>query len=114
MKHTCIVQGTPAPGRACRHVLVGGRLCGFAGACEHKRAPHQTIELEDHGQDFLEWDLDEDGRVIDARPFQAWVWTRYRVLNHLQLTPGCGVAVQGMDGQRFILKYPVKAVRGGV
>lgn len=34
----------------------------------------ETITFEDRGQDFLEWDIDEDGVVVDSRPFQAGIW----------------------------------------
>lgn len=40
----------------------------------------KTIKLEDHGQDFLEWDI-EKGRVVGCRPFQGSVWIGTRVLN---------------------------------
>jgi len=28
-----------------------------------------TIEFEDHGQDFLEWDLASDGEILASFPF---------------------------------------------
>lgn len=34
----------------------------------------KRIHFEDHGQDFLWWDIDEEGCVIDCGPFQADVW----------------------------------------
>lgn len=34
----------------------------------------QTIFFEDNGQDFLQWDIDQDGVVTDSRPFQAGAW----------------------------------------
>lgn len=34
----------------------------------------RTLYFEDHGQDFLEWDVADDGFVLDSRPFQASVW----------------------------------------
>lgn len=40
-----------------------------------------TITFEDHGQDFLEWDLDVQGKVIECRPFQAGVWCGRTVIN---------------------------------
>ncbi len=40
-----------------------------------------TIEFEDKGQDFLEWDIDENGKVIACRPFQEWVWVGVTLLN---------------------------------
>ena len=39
-----------------------------------------TVHFEDHGQDFLEWDI-EDGIVVDCRPFQGWHWNGTRVHN---------------------------------
>ncbi|MNN55817.1 hypothetical protein D3C81_1707110 [compost metagenome] len=42
----------------------------------------QTIYFEDQGQDFLEWDIDRNGVVVDSRPFQAEVW--------------CGAVVQSL------------------
>lgn len=32
------------------------------------------IELEDNGQDFLEIVTDQDGVIIETRPFQTSVW----------------------------------------
>lgn len=32
------------------------------------------IYFEDHGQDFLWWDIDSLGAVVDCGPFQASVW----------------------------------------
>ena len=45
-----------------------------------------TVEFEDCGQDFLEWDIEFDdfyslGQVIDSRPFQKDIWDRYFVLS---------------------------------
>lgn len=37
------------------------------------------MHFEDRGQDFLEWDLDADGLVVDCRPFQASAWIGVRV-----------------------------------
>lgn len=37
----------------------------------------RTLKFEDHGQDFLEWDIDRNGVVIDCRPFQSvWIGTK--------------------------------------
>lgn len=46
-----------------------------------------TIEFEDHGQDFLEWDIEFThsdyalGKVIDSRPFQKDIWDKYFVIS---------------------------------
>lgn len=47
----------------------------------------KTLVFEDHGQDFLEWDIDEKNIVIACRPFQEWLWKGYRVLNET-IKPG--------------------------
>lgn len=39
------------------------------------------LEFEDRGQDFTRWSLDKENMVIDAQPFQSWVWNGCRVLN---------------------------------
>lgn len=33
-----------------------------------------TIVLEDNGQDFLEIDCDENGQIVETRPFQTSIW----------------------------------------
>lgn len=39
----------------------------------------KTIFFEDQGQDFLEWDINDDNEVIDSRPFQRRVWVGFKV-----------------------------------
>jgi hypothetical protein len=34
----------------------------------------RRIHFEDRGQDFLWFDIDSDGKVVDCGPFQAWLW----------------------------------------
>jgi len=76
-----------------------------------------TIHLEDHGQDFLEWDIEpvkEPGvawQVTDARPFQNWVWTGTKVHN-LKIEAGDFLAITTPYGLRTVLKYPVERVEG--
>lgn len=38
------------------------------------------IYFEDKMQDFLEWELDKKGFVIDCQPFQGWVWNGTQVI----------------------------------
>lgn len=59
-----------------------------------------TIHFEDHGQDFLEWDLDVNGKVIECRPFQAGIWCGRYVVNHTSLRKGGRVILDDMT-----LKY---------
>ena len=35
---TCAVQGLIRRGAMCSQIIVGGKLCGYDGACEHQRA----------------------------------------------------------------------------
>ena len=39
----------------------------------------KTIFFEDQGQDFLEWDLNDENEVIDSRPYQRRIWTGFKV-----------------------------------
>ena len=46
------------------------------------------LEFEDHGQDFLRWELDAKGRVIGCGPFQAFSWVGCQVLVFEKLKAG--------------------------
>lgn len=80
-----------------------------------ERPVRYTVQLEDHGQDFLEWDLDDRGNIVDCRPFQAWVWIKYQVVNQLRdLRAGDTLWTVPRDRSGvspFPLNYPVKRVR---
>lgn len=68
----------------------------------------QTIYLEDHGQDFLEWDI-ENGEVIACRPFQGWLWVGTKVHN-TTIQPGDILEITPKNGERTRLNYPVERV----
>lgn len=68
----------------------------------------QTIILEDHGQDFLEWDV-ENGEVVGCRPFQDWLWIGTKVHNE-QIEPGDILDISTDAVGRTTLNYPVKHV----
>lgn len=68
------------------------------------------VELEDHGQDFLEWDLDEAGVVLDCRPFQAALWVGVRVRNHARLRAGSPLLLTLVNGDEITLNYPAAMV----
>lgn len=68
----------------------------------------QTIYLEDHGQDFLAWDI-EDGTVVDCRPFQGWLWNGTKVHNN-DIQPGDILEITPKNGDRTKLLYPVERV----
>ncbi len=66
-----------------------------------------TVYLEDHGQDFLEWDI-EDGVVIECRPFQGCLWNGTKVHN-TDIQPGDILEIT-VRGGRTTLNYPVERV----
>lgn len=68
------------------------------------------VHLEDHGQDFLEWDI-KDGVVVDCRPFQGWLWNGTRVHND-HISPGTILDITPASGGRRTLNYPVERVEG--
>ncbi len=80
-------------------------------------APHESavvrIEFEDHGQDFLWWDLTDDGVVLDCGPFQGDVWCGNVVLqNPASLKKGSLVTVASASvGRSITIKYPLEAVQ---
>jgi len=63
------------------------------------------VYFEDHGQDFLEWDLDENGVVIACRPFQEGIWKGTKVLNS-EIRPGEYLLI----AWHRVVKYPVERV----
>ncbi|MEW6648184.1 MAG: hypothetical protein AB1450_13375 [Pseudomonadota bacterium] len=66
----------------------------------------KTIEFEDGGQDFLEWDIDETGKVVACRPFQGFVWVG--ALVHLDtLALGEAPRITPKSGREMRLRYRV-------
>lgn len=68
-----------------------------------------TIHFVDNGQDFLEWDLDHNGVVVDCRPCQASVWNGTKVLNRL-VEPLMLLDIECNDGQIRILAHRVESI----
>jgi hypothetical protein len=69
------------------------------------------IHFEDHGQDFLTWQVDNLGFVVDCRPFQASVWCGVEVLGPRRLFVGGTVRyVRGDRPQSKTIRYPIKAI----
>lgn len=66
------------------------------------------VYLEDRGQDFLEWDI-EDGIVVGCRPFQAWMWEGTRVHNE-DINPGDILSITPPGKELTTLNYPVLRV----
>lgn len=70
-----------------------------------------TIRFEDHGQDFLEWDIDSKGIVVDSRPFQAFVWCGGKVTNHARLQIGGKAKFKPKSWNELLtIRYPLIAV----
>lgn len=67
-----------------------------------------TVHFEDHGQDFLEWDI-EDGVVVACRPFQDWLWNGTKV-NNTDIKLGDKLDITFKDGVRRTLNYPVVVI----
>lgn len=42
------------------------------------------IHIEDQGQDFTEFYVDDSNVIIDAQPFQGWLWTGYQITNKIR------------------------------
>ena len=57
----------------------GGRDGGMSYT--HPKNAVRHIEFEDNGQDFTDWWLDAEGRVIDCQPFQYRIWVGSLVQN---------------------------------
>ncbi len=71
----------------------------------------KTILFEDHGQDFLEWDINELGEVVDSRPYQGWIWSGCMVLNLKELLAGDRISVDIETPRGFrTVNYPIKSV----
>lgn len=72
-----------------------------------------TIEFEDGGQDFLQWDIDEKtGKILDCRPFQASIWMRNKVVNYQNLQPGMNIVITSpyTESGEMVIKYPISNI----
>lgn len=77
-----------------------------------------TVVFEDHGQDFLEWDLEPDADVptdyvvVACRPFQEWIWKGTKVHTDFQdCGPGAYLEITTPKGKRTNLRYPTVEVK---
>lgn len=71
-----------------------------------------TITFEDHGQDFLQWDICNNV-VVGCYPFQSWMWVNCRLLEPMEALrvghrPLFMPALEDMDPMR--INYPIEAV----
>ena len=71
----------------------------------------KTIVFEDHGQDFLEWDINRHGIVVGCRPFQEGVWKGTIVIDQ-DIHPGDRInIVRKGSPQVLYVKYPVEKIK---
>jgi hypothetical protein len=66
------------------------------------------VYFDDHGQDFLEWDI-QDGVVVGCHPFQGWLWNGTKVYNE-DIKPGDYLQIESPGVGRTSIKYPVERV----
>lgn len=66
-----------------------------------------TITFEDHGQDFLEWDI-KDSVVTESR-FQAF-WVGARVFRNKSFRVGGYATILTTLGDKFPIKYPITKI----
>ena len=62
-----------------------------------------TVVFEDDGQDFLEWDINDKGEVVDCRPFQGDIWIG-TIVHNQDIKPGDHLDIttpEGIDRQLF-------------
>lgn len=65
------------------------------------------IHFEDHGQDFLEWHIDENGYIIDSKPFQKTIWVgKFTIPQTAEV--GKKLAIW-LDGESWI-NYPIRKI----
>lgn len=87
----------------------GGQADRELKRLEGLRTVAHVLHFEDHGQDFLRWDIDAAGVVIDAHPYQADVWKGCLLLN----APEVGERVRFFSARtkrEMTLAYPVAKV----
>lgn len=69
-----------------------------------------TVFFVDDGQDFLEWDINDKGEVVDCRPFQGFVWIGMKVHNK-DIKPGDQLNITAPDGTPHRLIHAVEKVQ---
>ena len=74
------------------------------------KAAVRKIHFNDHGQDFLWWEVDEAGLVVDCGPFQASVWCGNVVLCAGELKPSYTVFIVTKQGEVLEMNYQVEKV----
>jgi len=69
------------------------------------------ITFEDHGQDFLTWQLDNNGIVVDCMPFQASTWVGVEVDKPGMLKVGELVSCRNAtEVLTMTIRYPIASI----
>lgn len=69
-----------------------------------------TVFFVDDGQDFLEWDIDDNGKVVDCRPFQREIWVG-TIVHNKDIKPGDHLDITTTDGRRRSVYHLVEKVQ---
>lgn len=74
--------------------------------------PKTKVTFEDHGQDFLWFEIDDDNNVVNCGPFQASFWCGLIVMNtEHTLKPGNKLAIRKPTSTEVReINYPITAV----
>lgn len=70
------------------------------------------IIFEDQGQDFIVFVVNENtGKIIDSRPFQSSIWTKYKVTNVSEIQKGKYANLLHIkDNSILTIKYPIEKI----
>lgn len=71
-------RGVTARARGAAGQVLFEAITGRLG--QLRSVPH-TLHFEDNGQDFLRWEVNAEGVVTDAQPFQGDIWRGCVLLN---------------------------------
>lgn len=78
-------------------------------ACQRVTTRMRTVRLQDFGQDFLEFDLDENNVIVETRPFQGWLWNGRTILEESLRRHRLPILVKP-DGTSLELRYPIERI----
>lgn len=68
-----------------------------------------TVFFVDDGQDFLEWDITDEGKVADCRPFQGDIWIG-TIVHNKDIQPGDYLDITTPEDVDRRLIHPVEKV----
>lgn len=66
------------------------------------------ITFKDEGQDFLVWDINEDGVIVECKPFQFSHWSKWNVMNK-RFNIGSFVHLRKIN-ETMTIKYPIEKI----